>query len=251
MRRSPLLIDRVAFYGAVGWLICGGVLRAQVPDFTGAPGAAITEWESLMHAAVRLPVAAALGAALALRPRRAGTPPRRFAVVQTQVLLSVIGALVMLVVGASLARAFGVVGIAGLVRYRAKIEDPKDAGVMLAALAVGLAAGVGLVWLGVASTLFLLGLLWLIESKEPEALANFSLKVSGKSLGAVRRKIETLFRRRRVEYDLRSWSQDELEYALRIPLDLKTEVLSTAIVELAGKDQLAVEWDEKKKSPLT
>ena len=37
----------------------------------------------------------------------------------------------MLVVGTNLARAFGVVGAAGLVRYRAKIEDPKDAGVML------------------------------------------------------------------------------------------------------------------------
>ena len=43
----------------------------------------------------------------------------------------------MLVVGSSLARAFGIVGAAGLVRYRAKIEDPKDAGVMLSTLAVG------------------------------------------------------------------------------------------------------------------
>ena len=34
----------------------------------------------------------------------------------------------MLVVGSSLARAFGIVGAAGLVRYRAKIDDPKDAG---------------------------------------------------------------------------------------------------------------------------
>src|SRR6185295_1269510 len=95
---------------------------------------------------VRLPLAAVLGAALAMRPRRAGTPHRRPAVVQTQIILAVVGALVMIVVGASLARAFGVVGIAGLVRYRAKIEDPKDAGVMLAALGVGLGAGVGLVW---------------------------------------------------------------------------------------------------------
>ena len=34
-------------------------------------------------------------------------------------------AVVMLVVGSNLARAFGVVGAAGLVRYRAKIEDPE------------------------------------------------------------------------------------------------------------------------------
>jgi len=65
------------------------------------------------------------GAALAMRPRRKGTPKRSAPVVQTQIILAIIGALVMIVVGTSLARAFGVVGAAGLVRYRAKIDDPK------------------------------------------------------------------------------------------------------------------------------
>jgi hypothetical protein len=97
----------------------------------------VTETDSIFEAMVRLPLAAVLGAVLAMRPRRAGTPPRRPAVVQTQIILAVVGALVMIVVGASLARAFGIVGIASLIRYRAKIEDPKDAGVMLAALGVG------------------------------------------------------------------------------------------------------------------
>jgi len=98
----------------------------------------------LRHALERLPVAVALASVLALRPRRRGTPRRQAQVIQTQIILAIVGAVVMLVVGASLARAFGIVGAAGLVRYRAKIEDPKDAGVMLSTLAVGLAAGVGL-----------------------------------------------------------------------------------------------------------
>ncbi len=84
-------------------------------------------WEIDFHAFVALPLATLLGAALALRPRRRGTPERSSQVVQTQIILSIIGALVMIVVGTSLARAFGVVGAAGLVRYRAKIDDPKDA----------------------------------------------------------------------------------------------------------------------------
>ena len=75
----------------------------------------------------------------------------------------------MLVVGASLARAFGIVGAANLIRYRSKIEDPKDAVVMLCALAVGLASGVGLYALAVFSTVFLVGALWVIESFEPKA----------------------------------------------------------------------------------
>ena len=105
---------------------------------------------------MRLPLAAILGAALALRPKRRGTPQRIPAVVQTQIILAVVGAVIMLVVGASLARAFGIVGAANLIRYRAKIDDPKDAGVMLCALAVGLASGVGLYALATFSTAFLL-----------------------------------------------------------------------------------------------
>ena len=76
--------------------------------------------------------------------------------IQTQIILAVIGALVMLVVGSSLARAFGIVGAAGLVRYRAKVDDPKDAGVMLSTLAVGLASGVGLWVLAIFGTAFIL-----------------------------------------------------------------------------------------------
>ena len=108
----------------------------------------------LLASAVRLPVAALLGTALALRPRRRGTPARQPAVVQTQIVLAVVGALIMLVVGASLARAFGIVGAANLIRYRSKIDDPKDAVVMLCALSVGLAAGVGLYGLAVVRHAF-------------------------------------------------------------------------------------------------
>ena len=93
---------------------------------------------------VRLPLAALFGTALALRPRRASSPPRDPAVIETQIVLAIVGALIMIIVGASLARAFGIAGAANLIRYRAKIEDPKDAVVMLSTLALGLAAGVGL-----------------------------------------------------------------------------------------------------------
>jgi hypothetical protein len=150
-------------------------LPAQAPAPTAAPAedpfALDLSVDDLMHemraVAVRLPLAAALGTALALRPRRRGTPIRQPAVVQTQIVLAIVGALIMLVVGASLARAFGIVGAANLIRYRSKIEDPKDAVVMLSALSVGLAAGVGLFVLAILGTAFLVGALWIIEGFEP------------------------------------------------------------------------------------
>jgi uncharacterized protein DUF4956 len=223
---------------------------AQTPGTPGVPTKAEhevppSERESLIDAIVRLPLAAALGAVLAMRPRRAGTPSRKLVVVQTQVVLAVIGALVMVVVGASLARAFGVVGIAGLIRYRAKIEDPKDASVMLAALGVGLGAGVGLVWVSSFATLFLLGLLWILESKEPEASVPFVLKVSGEDAGKLRRGLEGVFRRHSLDYELRSLGTGELTYAVGVPLQQNIDAISQSIVGLR-QNAVTVEWDEKK-----
>jgi uncharacterized membrane protein YhiD involved in acid resistance len=204
------------------------------------------EQVSLIEALIRLPLAATLGALLAMRPRRAGTPPRKPAVVQTQVILAVMGALVMIVVGASLARAFGVVGIAGLIRYRAKVDDPKDASVMLAGLGVGLACGVGLLWLAALATVFLLALLWVLESKEAEHVAPFTLKVTTKDPAGLRKAVEGLLRRRQLGFELRSWGQEELVYVVDLPFSVKTDDLSTGIVGLRGKDQVGVEWGEKK-----
>src|SRR6478735_1017428 len=106
------------------------------------PETLTTHWTDLLKALVSLPLATVLGAMLAFRPRRRGTPPRSSPVIQTQIILAVVGAVVMTIVGASLARAFGIVGAANLIRYRAKIDDPKDAVVMLATLSLGLACGV-------------------------------------------------------------------------------------------------------------
>jgi hypothetical protein len=213
-----------------------------IPELSPAAG----EQVSLLEAMIRLPLAAALGSALAMRARRAGTPPRKPEVVHTQVILAVMGALVMIVVGANLARAFGVVGIAGLIRYRAKVDDPKDAGVMLAGLGVGLACGVGLLYLAAAATAFLLALLWILESKEAEHVAPFTLKVTTSDPASLRRPVEGLLRRHKLGYELRSWGQDELVYIVNLPISMRTDELSTALVELGGKDKIGVEWGEKK-----
>ena len=214
----------------------------MIPDLV--PQAA--EQVSLIEAMVRLPLAAALGTVLAMRPRRAGTPARKPAVVQTQVVLAVMGALILIVVGANLARAFGVVGIAGLIRYRAKVDDPKDASVMLAGLGVGLACGVGLLYLATAATAFLLALLWVLESKEADLASAMTLKVTTAEPAGLRRKVEELLRRHRLEYELRSWGKEELVYMVEVPLAMKTDELSASLVGLSGKDKVGVEWEDKK-----
>ena len=198
-------------------------------------------------AMVRLPLAAALGTALALRPRRKGTPTRTSPVIQTQILLAVVGAVIMLVVGASLARAFGIVGAANLIRYRSKIEDPKDAVVMLCALAVGLATGVGLYALGVFSTVFLVAALWVIESFEPQSRKPFDLKVKlGKQTDELRSEIEGILRRFELKFEIRTSSDEEVSYDVEVPIELKTDRVTNAILKLDPDGHAAVDWVEKK-----
>ena len=204
----------------------------------------------IIHAVMRLPLAAVLGTALALRPRRRGTPQRTAPVVQTQIILAIVGALVMLVVGASLARAFGIVGAANLIRYRSKIDDPKDAGVMLCALAVGLAAGVGLYGLSTIATLFLVGCLAIIESFEPKKLKHFlvQVKVEKKDAQELRPKVEGVLSRFRLKFELRTAAEEELSYDVNVPMDLETDTVTDALLKSGGDAISAVNWDQKKKA---
>ena len=211
-------------------------LRGQVAD--------------ILQGVIVLPLAAALGALLAFRPRRRGTPPRSAPVIQTQIVLAVVGAVVMLVVGASLARAFGIVGAANLIRYRAKIDDPKDAVVMLATLSLGLACGVGLYGLEIFATVFVLALLWGVESLEPERRKRFELSVETPNPATQRAAIEGILRRHRVEFELRSAGDRELVYQAELPMELRTDRVSNAILQLhpsTAEGEMQVVWSDRVK----
>jgi uncharacterized membrane protein YhiD involved in acid resistance len=202
--------------------------------------------ESFWHAVVRLPVAALLSAVLAFRPRRRGTPKRQGPVIQTQIVLALVGAMVMMVVGASLARAFGIVGAAGLIRYRAKVEDPKDAGVMLSTLAIGLASGVGLYLFAFVATAFVFAVLLVIESIDPDPYSLFNLTIITKDSAGLKDLIEGVFRRRRIPYELRSTATEEICYEVKLPLDTHTDTISDALVSLKAAHSLDVKWEPKK-----
>lgn len=208
------------------------------------------QFESLRNAVIRLPIAALLSAILAFRPRRRGTPERQSTVIQTQIILAIVGAVVMLVVGASLARAFGIVGAAGLVRYRAKIADPKDAGVMLSTLAIGLASGVGLYLLALFATMFVLGTVALLESFEPAAFSTFDLSITVKDKDKdskdLKPSIEHVLRHYRIPFELRATSSDDIGYEVKVPLRRSTDVVSTAIAKLDPDGNIEVKWDKKK-----
>jgi hypothetical protein len=200
----------------------------------------------LGHALLCLVSAASLGALLAFRPRRAGGPPRVANVIQAQIMMAIVGALVMLVVGSSLPRAFAIAGTAGLVRYRAKLDDPKDASVMLSCLAVGLASGVGLLYLAVAGAVFIVGVLWLLEWREPWPAKFFDLKVSAADSGALKSEVEALLARHHVKFELRGSTEKDMTYSVEMKQGRRTDRISEEIAALHGAVAVDVAWTEKK-----
>ncbi len=73
--------------------------------------------------------------------------------VNSLVLLSIISAIVIMVIGNNIARAFGLVGAMSIIRFRTAIRDTMDLVFIFLSLALGMACGVGLNILAILGTL--------------------------------------------------------------------------------------------------
>ncbi len=75
--------------------------------------------------------------------------------VNSLVLLTLITSVVILVIGNNLARAFGLVGAMSIIRFRTAVRDVQDIVFIFFALSIGMAAGVGLHAIAIASTIII------------------------------------------------------------------------------------------------
>src|SRR3990172_4706889 len=80
------------------------------------------------------------------------------------IVISMITALVIMVIGNNLARAFGLVGALSIIRFRTAVKDTIDIVYIFFALAIGMGAGVGYHKLALAGTI-IISLVLLVASK--------------------------------------------------------------------------------------
>lgn len=107
-------------------------------------------------------------------------------------LLCVASALVVVIIGDSLARAFGVVGLGGFIRFRSVIQDPRDAAVYFLGIGIGMACGLGQYAVAVAAvgvtTIIIAGLdRWagkLREERDDLAIAEMFREAGGEKAPA-------------------------------------------------------------------
>jgi uncharacterized membrane protein YhiD involved in acid resistance len=213
------------------------------------------EWwaENLGKISLRLLLAALLGAALAFRPRRGNVALKRNPYVgQTQILLAIVAAALMIIVGDNAARAFGIFAAVSLVRFRTNIRDPKEITVLLISLSLGLAAGVGRWDLALILTLFALVVLWLLESREPALIfRSMEVKVTTKNMASTQKALRQVFKNHNFDSELRAMAQEaaalgSVVYAVDLSPAVTTDQLSEDILSLEEQNIEAIEWTQKK-----
>lgn len=218
--------------------------------------AASERWaENIGRLSLRLLLAALLGAALAFRPRKRILALKRNPyVAQTQILLAIVAAALMIIVGDNAARAFGIFAAVSLVRFRTNIRDPKEITVLLISLALGLAAGVGRWDLAVVLAVFCLLVLWLLEWREPQLVfRSMEVKATTRNVSATQQALRAVFQKHGFETELRTLDRDvsdeslgTLVFAVDVSPTVTTDELSEEILSIDGSHVEAIAWDQKK-----
>jgi hypothetical protein len=105
---------------------------------------------------------------------------------------------------------------------------------------------VGLYLLASFATVFIMMVLWLVESLEEDPFNVFMLKIDTKVAQALRPKIERLLKDNAATFELRGSSEESLTYEVQLPLNRHVGRLSSAMMALDATDNTAVEWADKK-----
>jgi hypothetical protein len=237
--------------------------RDQIPfvgelfgrDGAGLAPSTFSSWESLAaRIALRFSLAAFLAALLAFRPRRGVSVIRRNPyVAQTQILMAVVAGAMMMVVGDSAARAFGIFAAASLVRFRTNIRDPKETTVLLVCLGVGLASGVGRWDMAIILTLFVLIALSLLEYFEQfQVFRSMEMAVATRDVDKTNDMLKKMFIRHGFDFELLELNRPDADepmgkivYLVNLDPVVRTSKLSDELLSSDPDNIDGVEWKQK------
>jgi len=167
--------------------------------------------------------------------------------------MAVVAGGMMMVVGDSAARAFGIFAAASLVRFRTNIRDPKETTVLLVCLGVGLAAGVGRWDMAVILTLFVLIALSILEYFERyQVFRSMEVRIQTRGVDRTDEILKKIFERDGFEYELRELNREDADeplgtivYLVNLDPVASTSKLSAEILSADRDNVDSVEWDQK------
>ena len=222
------------------------VLDPQSPLFL----AQTLTWAHALDILFRLSCAFVLGAFVAYRPWRliaASRAPRvRNETAQTQAIIAVAGTLLVIVIGDSLARAFGLVGLGTFIRFRAGVQDPRDVAVLLVMIGIGMACGLGLVGTAAVGTLFVALVLALFDRYAPPRRRSLRISIGAPDAGAARAAVRAAFpEARAVDVRMQDGSAGRIAFAVRATDDEDALTFLEALRQHGAPDVQSVRIEEE------
>jgi len=203
---------------------------------------------------LKLLLAAFIGLVLtAVHKRTRGDRPASRSLEQAQVLLCVAGALMMILIGNSVARAFGLAGAASIIRFRTPVEDPRDTTFLFLLVGLGMACGVGAFAVAGMGTFFLCCFLVVLDHIGKEKQRAMMVQLLADSRDFPIAHVQSVFARHRVVFEPREISQGEkaaITYFVKLDPQTSLEELSSQLMGNAQAGIKSVVWRMPKKDEV-
>lgn len=170
---------------------------------------------------------------------------------QAQVLLCVSGAMMMIIIGDSVARAFGIAGAAAIVRFRTPVEDPEDITVLFLLMGLGMSAGLGAFAVAGLATAFLCVLLLVLDRAGTPKPRTMMVEVEADGREFPSAHVQSVFARHGVVFEPREISQGKtvaVRYHATLAPSQSLEELSERLVSDGRAGVKSVSWEPPRKT---
>jgi len=253
-RRAAAVVGVAALSAGLVWWESWApqVPLAAEPSFAQSVSSTGASASPLLHPfqqVFKLAAAALIGIVVTLvhRPYVPDTPMDR-SMRQAQILLCVAGAMVMVIIGNSVARAFGIAGAASIIRFRTPVDDPKDVVILFLLMGLGMAAGVGAFAVAGLGTAFLCVFLMLLDLVIAQRSRTLRVDVIADGHEFPTAHVQSVFVRNRMAFETREVSLGEktkVRYHATVPAAASLEDLGAQLMS-AGAGVRSVAWEPVK-----
>ena len=169
---------------------------------------------------------------------------------QAQVLLCVSGAMMMIIIGNNLARAFGIAGAASIIRFRTPVEDARDITILFLLMGLGMAAGLGALAVAGLGTLFLCALIPLLNMFSSERPRTMMVEIIAEKRDFPLSHVQHVFAVNGILFEPREVSQGDEATAKYLTTLKPTDSLEDLSAQLMGDGKKGIKnvsWSPPKR----
>jgi anti-anti-sigma factor len=169
---------------------------------------------------------------------------------QAQVLLCISGAMMMIIIGNNLARAFGIAGAASIIRFRTPVEDARDITILFLLMGLGMAAGLGALAVAGLGTLFLCAMIPLLNMFSAERPRTMMVEIVGAERNFPMAHVHHVFAINGILFEPREVSQGDEATAKYLTTLKPTDSLEDLSAQLMGDGKKGIKnvsWSPPKR----